>query len=113
MAGVVGHHLLGQAPREAVNVREARSAAQRADHVDAARAGGHRVRGEPEVAQPVAGGPRGGAHLGEAAARRIEVERQAIGLERLLGPGQPGVHRHHVLARQVHERRGVLRPARG
>ena len=63
---------------------------------------------EAEVAQPVAGGARGGAHLGEAAAGGIEVERQTIGLVGLVGAGQPGVHGDHVLSGQVHERRGVL-----
>ena len=78
-------------------------AADRRDHVQPARSGGHRERLEAQLSEQVPERPRGGAHVREARSRRVEVEHDPVGLTRAIGAARPDVGRHAVLVREVHE----------
>jgi hypothetical protein len=104
-----GDHRLRDRTGEAVGLGERRPAPQRADDVDPPRAGDHRVGGEPRVAQSRSGLPSGSADRGEAdPGCRIEIDDQAVGLARGVGPRQPGVRGDDVLADEVDERRRII-----
>src|SRR5262249_26118154 len=82
-------------------------AAQRCEHVDAARTGDHRERVQALVAEGGAGLARGGADLVEVVDRGVEVHDDVVGVVELVDAAGPQVRGDHGSAGHVRQRGGL------
>ncbi|GBD42339.1 hypothetical protein HRbin39_01729 [bacterium HR39] len=100
--GPLLHHPLGEPAGEGAHIREAGSAAQRHDDVEAARAGGAHEAGAAAPAQEIHGRARHPPGPVEAfvqvhSLRRVEIDHQQIGRERRVAAHRPGMEGDGVL----------------